>query len=165
MSSKYYHTQENRGEALTEPIPSTKNNTWMGDATYFWYDEQDAMFWGVKSKNRTGKYTIYIADINSSKVLDTVFNEEHYVFWIKQIEKAAKNFVMRTGNKPTLKEINDFFKEKKIWTKFTGILFQDISKNPEHYLVTDFQYKKRIQIAVYDNSIINNFAFHYDGFC
>lgn len=105
----FYHTQENRKEELTEPIICIKDNAWLGVAFYFWENEDDADFWGVKFKNKTGKYDVYKAKIISDDILDTVFNREHYYFWIKQVEKAAKNFVKKTGSKPSLKEINDFF--------------------------------------------------------
>ena len=120
----FYYTQENRNEELQEPILCIKDNAWLGEAYYFWENEDDAVFWGIKFKNKTGKYDIYEIDINNDDedILDTVFNREHYYFWIKQIEKAAKNFVKKTGSKPTLKEINDFFTERNIWAEIDGIL-------------------------------------------
>ena len=159
----FYHTQENRRIDLIEPVFCTKDNAWLGEAYYFWENEDDAVFWGVKFKTKTRKYDIYKAEIMSDDILDTVFNREHYYFWIKQIEKAAKNFIKKTGSKPTLKEINDFFKERNIWTKIDGILFQDISENPIHFMVKEFQYKKRIQLALYNKEKITNFALHYTG--
>jgi len=159
----YYHTQENRKEELTEPVFCIKDSAWLGNAYYFWENEEDADFWGVRFKNKTGKYDVYKAEIISDDILDTVFNREHYHFWIKQVEKAAKIFVKKTGSKPTLKEINDFFKERNIWTKIDGILFQDISENPIHFMVKEFQYKKRIQLALYNKEKINIFALHYSG--
>jgi hypothetical protein len=160
-----FHTQEKREFLIDKAIVCVKDNAWLGEGFYFWYDEQDAVYWGLKFKRKTGYFNIYKADVNSDKILDTVFNEEHYQFWIKQIEKAAKNFVIKTGTKPTLKEINDYFKDKGFWVKFDGILFQDISSNPEHHFVKEFQYKKRIQIAVYNYDIISNLAVHYEGKC
>ena len=161
----YFHTQEKRQVNLIEPIPCTKDNAWLGDAYYFWVDEDDAHFWGVVSKKRTGEYQIYKAEFSSDKILDTVFNEEHYYFWIKQIEKAAKNFVKKTRIKPSLKEINDYFVEKGAWSELDGIAFQDISNNPKHFLVKEFQYKKRIQIALYNKKIISKFTHYLDGVC
>lgn len=165
MILTYYHTQEKRRELLNSPIVCTKDNAWLGDAMYFWENEDDAIFWGLKFKNRTGGYDVYSAEIPLENVLDTVFNREHYYFWIKQVDKAAKNFIKKTGSKPSLKEINDFFKEKNKWTNFDGILFQDISVNPVHYLVEEFQYKKRIQLALYNTTKMINFALHYTGEC
>ena len=165
MSATYFHTQEKRPNRLSGPINCVRDNAWLGEAFYFWYSEDDAILWGIKSKKKTGYYEVYSANLDTSKVLNTVFNETHYLFWIKQIEKAAKIFVKKTNIKPTLKEINDYFKEKNIWTEFDGILFQDISENPDNYIVKEFQYKKRIQIAVYNSKIISNFVFKLDGQC
>ncbi|MFW6224980.1 MAG: hypothetical protein ACOC4B_01805 [Bacteroidota bacterium] len=164
MILAFYHTQEDRGEKLYEPIMCTKSNAWLGEAYYFWETEDDAVFWGMKFKNKTGGFDIYKAKIPiDDNVLDTVFNRDHYYFWIKQVEKAAKHFLKKTGSKPTLKEINDFFKEKGKWDSFDGILFQDISENPVHFMVEEFQYKKRIQLALYNKSKIISFAHHYCG--
>lgn len=165
MTLNFYHTQEDRGETLEGPIKCKRDDAWLGEAYYFWENEEDADFWGIKSKNKTGKYDIYKAEIPLDNVLDTVFNREHYYFWVKQMEKAAKNFVKKTGSKPTIKEINDYFQEKKKWTNFDGIIFQDISQNPVHFLVKNFQYKKRIQLALYEKTKMITFAFHYKGEC
>ncbi len=161
----YYHTQEKRSVKLSEPIKCKKDNAWLGDAYYFWEDESDAIFWGIKSKKTTGEYEIYKVDFEDMEVLDTVFNRIQYDFFIRQIEKVSKKFVKKTGIKPTLKEINDYFLDNNIWTKFDGILFQDISNNPDHYLVKGMQYKKRIQLALYNKNKIRTFAPHFDGYC
>jgi hypothetical protein len=165
MTSTFYHTQENRNSELENPIICIADNAWLGQGFYFWENNEDAVFWGIKFKNKTGRYDVYKAEIPFDNILDTVFNREHYYFWIKQIERAAKNITKSTGSKPTLKEINDFFIERKIWTRFDGILFQDISKNPIHYMVKDFQYKKRIQLALYNESKIINFVLCFTGEC
>lgn len=157
----YYHTQENRNNNLLTPIKCTKDDAWLGEAYYFWEDEDDAIFWGIKFKNKKGSYDIYKAVIDNDNILDTVFNREHYNFWIKQIKKASIFFIKKTGNKPTLKEINDFFYERKIWSQLDGILFQDISSNPIHFMVKEFQYKKRIQLALYNTKKITTFVLHY----
>ena len=108
---------------------------------------------------------MYKADIDTSDILDTVFNKEHYFFWTKQVEKVAEVFIEKTGIKPSLKEINDYFNEKGTWFDIKGVMFQDISKNPDHYLVKGLQYKKRIQVVVYNQEIIVNFVHHFDGVC
>ncbi len=160
-----YHTQEKRQYRLTDPIICTKDNAWLGDAYYFWKEEVDAIHWGNKSKKRTGKYEVYKARIDHTNVLDTVFNEEHYRFWLVQIEKAAKKITKKTGYKATIKEINQYFKNKAKWSEITsGILFQDIPKSAD-LLVTDFFYRKRIQLAVYDKQIIKEFTFHLEDEC
>lgn len=160
-----FHTQEKRAQQLTSAILCVKDNAWLGEAYYFWIDENDAIYWGIKSKRRSGYYEIYEARIDCSNVLDTVFNEDHYRFWIKQIEKVAQNFITKARIKPTLKEINDYFREKGIWSNLDGIMFQDISNNSDHFFVKEFQYKKRIQIAVYNYAIVSNFAFRFEGQC
>ena len=161
----FYHTQENRNKKLQEPIICTNDNAWLGEAFYFWEEESDAVFWGNTHKRKTGSYDIYSSEILIDDILDTVFNRHHYEWWLKQVEKVAKKFIKSTNSKPTLKEINDYFLEKGIWTKFDGILFQDISKNPVHFMVKEFQYKKRIQLALYNREKILNFALNYTGKC
>lgn len=159
-----FHTQEARGSILSGSIPCYKDNAWLGAAHYFWDDEQDAVIWGRLSKNRTKYYDIYSADIDCKNVLDTVFDETHYNFWVKQIKKAEVVF-MKAGLKPTLKQLNDYFLQKGIWIRFGGIMFQDISSNPDNYIFKSFQYKKRIQLAVYNTDIISNFAHYFNGKC
>jgi len=154
-----YHTQEKRAIRLVAPIICTKPNAWLGNAYYFWVYEVDAIQWGHKSKRKTGYFEIYNALINCENLLDTVFGEKHYIFWLKQIEKAAKHITIKTGMKATLKEVNEYFKEKAKWSEITdGILFQDLPIS-EDLLVEGFYYRKRIQLAVYNLKIIRNFAF------
>jgi len=148
-----FHTQEKRSVLLRAPIICTKDNAWMGMAYYFWYDTDDAFFWGINSKKATGYFDIYSASINCEDVLDTVFNEEHYLFWKKQIEKAQTSFI-KAGNVLTLKQLNDYFLQRGIWAKFGGIMFQTLASNVDYYIVKDFQYKKRIQLAVYNLGIM-----------
>ena len=153
----YYHTQENRGEDLVKPLECTKNKAWLGHAYYFWEDKEDAHYWGEKSKKN--KYVIYEMTLEKeSEILDTVFNREHYHFWVKIIERASKNLAKKNGKKPTLKQLNGYLKNKNVWANVDGILFQDISKNPNHYLVEGMQYKKRIQLALYKVEKIKKFC-------
>jgi hypothetical protein len=160
-----YHTQEKWRFRLTEPIICTRKNAWLGIAYYFWDDEIDAIQWGHRSKRDKRYFEIYKASIDCENVLDTVFNEEHYNFWVKQIEKAAKHISIKTGMKASLKEINQYFKEKANWAGVTdGIMFQDLPISDD-LLVKDLYYRKRIQIAVYNLEIIHNFAFHFDMEC
>ncbi|MCB0410288.1 MAG: hypothetical protein KDD29_08715, partial [Flavobacteriales bacterium] len=69
----YYHTQEKRKNRLSGPIICTKDNAWLGEGYYFWVSEDDADFWGMNSKRKTGEYEIYSAEIDCSNVLNTVF--------------------------------------------------------------------------------------------
>jgi hypothetical protein len=160
-----YHTQEKWATVLKNPIPTTNQDAWLGDGYYFWYYEDDAVWWGRTAKRRKGYYQVYKATINCENVLDTVFNEDHYKIWILNIEKAIKNFLKNEKGSVTLKYINDFFKERKVFEEIDGILFQDISDNPDNWIVKKFQYKKRIQLAVYNSTIISKFALEFEAEC
>lgn len=174
MIRELYHTQEHRQNELTAPMKCCRDDAWLGEAYYFWADKFDADRWGSMNKRRTGYYEVYLSKIQCDKVLDTVFNENHYYFWLKQIEKVALKFIKKTGEKPTLKEINDYFKEKGQWDEVDGIMFQDLSNNFDFLLVKPieypgkrrpFVYKKRIQVAVYNLDIILSFALHKTEKC
>jgi hypothetical protein len=153
-----YHTQEKRDTLLVGPVQSPLSSSWLGKAYYYWYDGQDAFNWGITHKTDTGYFEIYESDIDCTDVLDTVFNEKHYLFWMKEIEKIAKTIVKRTGRKPATKYINEYFRDHGIWNSVTGIMFQDIPKNNEYVMVIGFYYKKRIQLAVYDLRIVQTFT-------
>jgi len=168
-NKKFYHTQESRKVNLTKPIKCVRDDAWLGEAFYFWLDLEDAEDWGSASKKRSGFYEVYHCEIESDKILDTVFNEEHYYFWFKQIEKVAKIIMSKTKIKPTLKELNDYLKERGTWDELDGIKFQDLPVSPDRLLISPikysfgkiryFNYRKRIQLAVYNSGIIHNFAF------
>ena len=163
-----YHTQEKRDHKLSFPLKCVRHDAWLGEAYYFWKEEFDAFNWGNSSKNRTSHFEIYQCEINSGNYLDTVFNEEHYYFWLTQLEKIAKKIIIKTGEKPTLKELNDYIKDKNIWPQVDFIQFQDLPINSEQSFVKPVLYRnnkvrtvafrKRIQIAVYNPEIISNFA-------
>lgn len=159
-----YHTQEKWLNRLINPIICTNPTAWLGNGYYFWDDEIDAVKWGNTSKTNTGRYEIYRADIDCEDILDTVFNEEHYRFWFKQIEKAAKSISKKTGLIASKREINQYFLDKASWSEVTGIMFQDIPKGAE-LLVQSFYYRKRIQLVVYNPIIIANFALHLEDKC
>jgi hypothetical protein len=165
----YYHTQESRDLVLTEPIPCTREDAWLGNAIYFWYEIEDAEEWGNNSKKQYGYYEIYTSEIETENVLNAVFNEEHYYFWYRQIEKVAKEIISKTNIKPSIKELNDYFKERGTWNDVDGILFQDLPTNPNKLLIKPieynnkskritFPYRKRIQLAVYNSRIIHTFS-------
>jgi hypothetical protein len=156
--NKYYHTQEDRGEILNAPIKCISDKAWLGDGYYFWESIEDAHWWGVKSKCAQGYYMIYVSNINTENVLNTVFEEDDYKWWLKLIERTAKKFIKKTGIKPTLKDINNFFRERNVFEDIDGIIFQDLPMNKNFLLINDdFWYKKRIQIAIYNERIIENF--------
>ncbi len=160
-----YHTQEKRKKRLTKPQKAVRKNAWLGEGYYFWTDEIDAYRWGYSSKCQTGYFEIYKSELDSGNILDTVFNEEYYNFWLAQIEKVAKVIFKKTNSKPTVKEVNDYFKERGIWDEVDGIRFQDLPTKQEYLLVKDFFYRKRIQIVVYNDKIILKFIFHRDSKC
>ncbi len=152
----YYHTQENRGKELKKPIKCQRGNAWLGYAYYFWEDKNDAHYWGERSKKNN--YLIYEMVLKQeTEILDTVFNREHYNFWIKIIERTSKKIVKKLGIKPNLEQLNSALKDANVFVGIDGILFQDISKNENHYLVKGMQYKKRIQLALYNEEKIQNF--------
>lgn len=154
-----FHTQECRGtEKLIKPIPCCRDDAWFGDASYFWSSIDDADYWGKVSKRDTGRYDVYQSNIDTSDFLDTVFNEEHYNVWLSSIEKLALKFKIQLGKELTLKELNDFFKSKGLYKSTDGVVFQDISNNDKHYLIKGMQYKKRIQLAVFNKMVIKDFV-------
>lgn len=164
MVRRMYHTQEKRARRLRVSVETVRSDAWLGRGHYYWYYEDDAISWGNHSKNATGYYEIYRADIDCSEVLDTVFNEEHYLFWIEAIEKFSTKTI-RQGKEVTIKELNSYFKEQGIFGDATGVMFQEVPKNDNRVLVKGLYYKKRIQIAIYKINIIDNFAFHYENKC
>ncbi|KAA6317650.1 hypothetical protein EZS27_032225 [termite gut metagenome] len=155
-----YHTQERRNELLKSPILCKKENAWLGEGYYFWKEEIDAIMWGHNSKRKTECFQIYKADIDCENILDTVFNEEQYDFWIKQIEKAAKQIIKKTEIKPTVREINQYFKDRGKWG-YDGILFQDLPHSDD-LLIVNFNYRKRIQLVVYELRIIHRFELYLE---
>jgi hypothetical protein len=170
-----FHTQENRGtNKLQGPVKCIRDDAWLGDAFYFWQNEEDAKMWGETSKRKTGHYDVYKCNIDCENVLDTVFNEEHYNFWIKKIELVAKIITKKTRCKPTIKELNTYFKERGDWNEVSGIMFQDLP-NKEYYTIIKpikygekqiyFTYRKRIQLALYNKELISNFVHYLAGEC
>ncbi|MEO5675264.1 MAG: hypothetical protein ABIQ74_11525 [Chitinophagales bacterium] len=160
-----YHTQENRGSILSQPVQCIKSNAWLGSGFYFWYDLEDALQWGNLFKGKTGSFQIYEAQIDCQNIFDTVFNEEHYQFWKTQIEKIARRFYRTTGVKPSIKQINEYFTEKGTWKDVDGILFQDLPENQDYVLVIKFWYRKRIQMVVFDLKVMSNFAKYLEQDC
>lgn len=160
-----YHTQERRNVRLSSPVKCERDDAWLGEGYYFWDDSLDAKQWGHNSKRKTGFFEVYVSKILIDRFLDTVFYEEHYRFWIRQVEKAADYIKLKTGLKPTIKEINDYFKERAIWDEVDGILFQDIPENDNILKVHSFYYRKRIQAVVYNIEIISTFTFQMECRC
>jgi hypothetical protein len=166
MDRTMFHTQEKRANRIKGPIKCVRWNAWLGEGWYFWYYEDDAHFWGINSKCRNGSYEIYAADIDDTNVLNTVFDETHYTIWVDAIERAIKTFVKaRDGKRITIKRVNDFLKDKGVLDGIDGVMFQDISSNPSSQFVPNFQFRKRIQLVIYDLKIMSNFVFVREGKC
>ncbi|WP_029283840.1 hypothetical protein [Pedobacter sp. R20-19] len=159
-----YHTQGYSKPPLTEPLLCERDDAWLGNGYYFWDTEDDALWWGSTAKKTYTGFSVYIADIDTENVLDTVFNEEHYNFWLKQIDKAINSIYKKSTKKPGIQDINEYIMSRGGWSQWvTGIMFQDLPSNETISKVTGFYYKKRIQLAAFDLKIINNFAHHYDS--
>jgi hypothetical protein len=163
---KMFHTQGHRRlPYLTKPLMCKRDDAWLGIGYYFWYEEQDAIYWGQVGKRSFGRYVVYSANVNCENVLDTVFNEEHYLFWYKIIDKIADDILLKTGRKPSIKQVNYFLKEKNVWKDITGIMFQDLPNNQLLNKVITLLYRKRIQVVVFDINIVSNFAHHFEAAC
>ena len=154
MNQLMYHTQEDRGTVLNQPILCERKDAWFGTAYYFWVDEVDAIRWGIKSKNN--RYQIYSATIISDNVLDTVFNKDHYLFFISALERTAKTIVKLTGKKPTQVDICEYLNTRaKRKEKIDVLLACDIPQSPSEIL--PIPVRKRIQAAVYNINCIKEF--------
>jgi len=160
-----FHTQEKRTPRLTVPIRCVRRDAWLGKGFYFWDDLEDAVQWGRQAKRP--KYEIYQAEIDCDNVLDTVFNEDHYRFWVKQIETVTKILEEKTGRKPRVDEVYSYFTSRLSWfQKLSGLMFSDSpTSRPKLYIRPHepLAYRKRIQLAVYDLSIMQTFTFHSEG--
>jgi hypothetical protein len=168
---KVFHTNQCRGDALQIPVFGTGKKQWLGDAYYFWQDYEFAEEWGYNriccgeeyKKGELTHFDIYDAELNinfpSDDVIDSVFNEEDYSQFLMNLEKFAMAYKLKFGKKPNLEEFNDYIEDKNIWSSIKAIRFQDLPANSKrNYLkITNFYYKKRIQIAVYDVKIITKF--------
>lgn len=161
---KTYHTQANNGNILNFPELAEGPDQWLGDGFYFWQDYEFSEWWGdyqkCKSWNVSKKYDIYEVELEFEEddFIDTVFNENDYYNFVKNIEKFAKKYQKKEKQKPTLEEFNLFIKNFNIWDNIKIIRFQDIPKNDYLVEVNGFYYKKRIQIRVNKPIIITKFA-------
>jgi len=131
---------------------------------YFWVELEFAHNWGSDSKRKTGFYDIYKANIDENKILNASFNEEEYYFFANQIEKARRYLATKTKEDINLRNVNKFLADK-VWNKLgiKGIIFDDLPKNSNSRTYSDITplfYKKRVQIVLFDNENIINFAPH-----
>jgi len=166
LNKVLYQTLEKRKDKAISAGYCKRPNAWLGNGYYFWYNEDDSIKWGQESSYyKAGYFEVYKAEIYFDNILNTVFDEEAYNFFLKITEMAAKYFIKKIDIRPTIKQINDYFKEKGIFKDIDGILFQDIPTSKTYTLVENLYYKKRIQLVVYNKDIILTFTFHDEGAC
>jgi hypothetical protein len=162
---KGYHTQECRiSGVLEEAKPCRRTDAWLGFGFYFWTELEFAHYWGIDSKmQNTGSYDIYDALIPEENILNTVFNEEHYLFFFAKVEHAIQHFKdLHVRKKEILSKVNRYLTDN-VWSKvgITGILFEDIPQNNTFRTYSEIPplyYKKRIQLVVFDKKNIRRFA-------
>ena len=87
-----YHTLEHRNEILKHPVKCVRDDARLGFAYYFWIEEDFAHFWGQIKQT---EYDVYTATLNVKNCLNTVFSEEHYLFFRKKIREAIQQFKQR----------------------------------------------------------------------
>lgn len=165
MDRLLYQTLEKRKARAINPGFCSKSNAWLGNGFYFWLEELDAHRWGQDARYNSRHYEIYKSVILFDNVLNTVFEEKAYNFFVKLVETAAAHFIKKINERPTIKQLNDYFKDHGVFKDIDGILFQDLPKNPTYGLVQELYYKKRIQLCVYNKQIILTFEYHLDGEC
>lgn len=157
-----YHTQEKRQNRLFQPVLCTRRDAWLGHAYYFWDDIYDANVWGTKSKRRTGRYEVYKGVIESENILDTVFTETGYQFFLQTINKVIEVFLNKTGRMPEIPDVCNYIMRVAKWnTVLDGVLFSD-SPNTD---IEKFNYRKRIQLALYNPKCLVSFEFLKEGLC
>lgn len=164
-----YHTQEYRHTGcLDEPILCKYYEAWLGHGYYFWTELEFAKFWGEDfKKGQTGYYDIYIAHIENSNLLDTVFNREGYEYFVSILELTI-NKIKEYDSSVTLAKVHRFLRDE-VWGKegITGIIFDDKPSNPSnknrtYSAINPLYYKKRVQVGVFDKNIIYNFEIHLE---
>ena len=157
-----YHTQEKRDARLHQPILCTRKNAWLGYGYYFWGEEYDADIWGKTSKNKTGRYEVYLAAIESEQILDTVFNEPGYHFLLHAIEKVENACKAATGRTPSTVDVCSYLMNKAKWNEvLDGVLFADSPKTE----IEKFNYRKRIQLVLYNLKCLVSFKFFKEERC
>ncbi len=157
-----YHTQEERGKELDEPIDCYRDDAWLGIGSYYWVDLEFAHYWGHDSKTNTGHYCIYKSEVNEEGILNATFSEEEYLFFLRSIEKARKKLTISRKD-VTLKNVHQFLSDE-VWSScnLKGIIFDDLPVNPKkggrvYSDILPLYYKKRIQMVVFDKNNIKTF--------
>lgn len=153
-----FHTQEDRGYALTKPILCRRKDAWLGTAYYFWAEVEDAIRWGYDSKE--GIFQVYSARIVSDKVLDTVFDRDQYEFFINALERVAAVVVKKTGRRLSKRLLCEYLNERAQWKNEIEVLI--VNDNPAgDREIFPIPIRKRIQAAVYKESCIHDFKLNF----
>lgn len=164
-----YHTQEFRGNSpsLEKPIKCKTKIAWLGIGYYFWTEVEFAHYWGEDWKSNTGSYDIYKSLLNIDNCINTVFDEEGYFFFRKNIEDTIDHF-REKGIDVTLEQVNRFLADE-IWPNLGihGIVYDDKPVNPRksdriYSEIPDLYYKKRIQVVLFNLENIINFELYLE---
>jgi hypothetical protein len=162
MRREMFHTQEKRVERLTQPIRCTRPDAWLGYGYYFWGDLYDAIIWGRQSKKNTGEYEIYKGVVESDNILDTVFSEEGYLFFLEMINQVIADCEKKSGRRIGTNDVCRYIMKKAKWDKsLDGVMFAD-TPNTE---IEKFNYRKRIQLVLYKLDSLMSFEFMKEGRC
>lgn len=166
-----FHTQEARYHRLSFPAKCISKDAWLGEGYYFWTELRFAEYWGESSKNRyTGAYEIYEAWIPLDNLLNAVFDEEGYNFFVSCIEKVTSALEEVHGNVVPIDQVHrylyDFFWQEN---NIEGIIYSDTPHNPyrgpqrySNILLNEgknqfFYFRKRIQIVIFESKKIKEF--------
>ena len=169
ISVKGYHVQEYRSTVLENPVICCDKDAWLGFGFYFWLEVLFAHYWGEdkKSVGQSGSYDIYVADLNIENCLNTVFNEEHYLFLIEMIEESIK-YLKSKEKTLSLEQVNRYLAEK-MWPQhgIEGIIYDDKPTNPRnknrvYSEIPNLYYKKRIQIVIFNMKNVSNFKLYLE---
>lgn len=162
MRREVYHTQEKWQNRLVQPIRCTRRDAWLGFGYYFWGDLYDAVIWGLQSKKNTGAYEIYKGVVDSDNILDTVFSEEGYRFFLTAIDEVIEDCQKKSGRRIGTNDVCKYLMKKARWQDILdGVMFAD-SPNTE---IEKFNYRKRIQLVLYKLDCLMSFDFLKEGIC
>lgn len=162
MRRVMFHTQEKRDNRLYQPILCTRRDAWLGHGYYFWGDEYDADVWGITTKKKTGRYEVYVATIEGEQILDTVFCESDYQFFLEAIQKVISDCRSKSGRSPSIADVCSYLMNVAKWnTILNGVLFSD-TPNTE---IEKFNYRKRIQMVLYNLKCLVSFKFLKEERC
>lgn len=169
---KVYQTTRKKEAIRLHPMYAPRRpgagDQWLGEGFYFWQELEFAHFWGKSHvcKNNS-QYEIYSAKLladfkNDERFLDLVYDEAAYKRFEKIIDDFGTRYYRLFKKTPELSDFNDFAQDQDIWHDILAIRFND---NPTHnnynsliLKIKGIPYKKRIQIVVFELSIISNFV-------